>query len=81
MTIGRSVANERGIAALIAIHDLALASRFSDRLVLLGDGKVRVQGGWKDVLIRSHLEAVYGVSALVGTDQNLPYVIPTRCTD
>ena len=81
MTIVRSVANERGIAALIAIHDLALASRFSDRLVLLGDGKVRVQGGWKDVLIRSHLEAVYGVSALVGTDQNLPYVIPTRCTD
>jgi ABC-type hemin transport system ATPase subunit len=44
---------------------------------MLGGGQVRVQGGWKDVLTTSHLEAVYGVSALVGTDQNLPYVIPT----
>jgi iron complex transport system ATP-binding protein len=49
--------------------------------VLLGDGKVQVQGGWKDVLTASHLEAVYGVSAVVGTDQGMPYVIPTRCTD
>jgi iron complex transport system ATP-binding protein len=78
MMIVRSVASERGIAALIAIHDLALASRFSDRLVMLGGGKVQVQGGWKDVLTTSHLEAVYGVSAVVGTDQGMPYVIPTR---
>lgn len=78
MTIVASIARERSMSALIAIHDLALASRFSDRLVMLGDGVVRAQGAWTDVLTPSHLEAVYGVSAVVGTDQGLPYVIPTH---
>lgn len=80
MTIVRSITKERGISALIAIHDLALASRFSDRLVMLGAGKVRAQGAWNDVLLPEHLEAVYGVSAIVGIEQGLPYVIPTEST-
>jgi len=77
MTTVRSIASERGIAALIAIHDLALAGRFSDRLIMLADGRVRAHGTWSEVLVPAHLEAVYGVSAVVGTDQDLPYVIPT----
>jgi iron complex transport system ATP-binding protein len=78
MTIVRAVARERNIGALVAIHDLALASRFSDRLVMLYGGKVHAQGAWNEVLRPSNLEAVYGVSAIVGTEQGLPYVIPTH---
>jgi iron complex transport system ATP-binding protein len=63
---------------LIAIHDLALASRFSDRLVMMAGGLVHAHGAWTDVLTPAHLEAVYGVGAVVGTDQGLPYVIPTQ---
>jgi iron complex transport system ATP-binding protein len=78
MTTVRALASARGCGVLIAIHDLALASRFSDRLVLLGDGQVRADGPWRDVLAVEHVEAVYGVSAIVGTDRDLPYVIPVR---
>lgn len=78
MTVVRSIAKERGIGALIAIHDLALASRFSDRLVLLAGGRVHAEGHWRDVLTARNLETVYGLSAVVGTDQGLPYIIPTH---
>jgi iron complex transport system ATP-binding protein len=78
MTIVRGLARTRGYGMLIAIHDLSLASRFSDRLVLLDDGRVRADGEWRDVLAVEHVESVYGVSAIVGTDRTLPYVIPIR---
>jgi iron complex transport system ATP-binding protein len=78
MTIVRAIARTRGVAVLLAIHDLALASRFSDRLVMLGDGRIRAEGLWHDVLAADHVDAVYGVSALVGTDRGLPYVIPAH---
>ena len=69
MTIVRMLARTRGYGMLIAIHDLSLASRFSDRLVMLDDGCVRAEGAWRDVLAVDHVEAVYGVSAIVGTDR------------
>jgi iron complex transport system ATP-binding protein len=72
--------SERGTAALIAIHDLGLASRFSDRLVLLSAGQVHADGEWTSVLSPAHLEGVYGVTAVVGTANGLPYVIPTKQT-
>jgi iron complex transport system ATP-binding protein len=67
MTVVGSIARERGIAALIAIHDLALASRFSDRLVMLSAGRVLADGAWKDVLAPANVQAAYGVSAIVGS--------------
>jgi len=57
--------------ALIAIHDLAFAARFSDRRVMLKQGKVHAQGEWHTVLTSQDLEAVYGVGAVIGTDQGL----------
>ncbi|NOT27932.1 MAG: ABC transporter ATP-binding protein [Acidobacteria bacterium] len=78
MTIVRELAKERGYAVLLAIHDLALAGRFSDRLVMLSAGRVHVEGYWDRVITPGHLQSVYGVGALVGTDNGLPYVIPTK---
>jgi iron complex transport system ATP-binding protein len=76
MSIVRAVTQERGVAALITMHDLALAARFSDRLVMLHQGRVHAQGPWREVLSADNLRAVYGVTAVVGTDQGLPYVVP-----
>lgn len=74
----RALARSRGCGVVIAIHDLALASRFSDRLILLDAGRVRTAGPWHEVVAREHLEAVYDVSAIIGSEQDLPYIIPIR---
>jgi len=76
MTMLRRLARERQVGILIAIHDLALASRFADRIVMLSQGRVFAQGPWQKVVTPANLEAVYGVSALTGLDNGLPYVIP-----
>ncbi|MBA4264471.1 MAG: ABC transporter ATP-binding protein [Comamonadaceae bacterium] len=77
----RQVAHERGTAALIAIHDLALAGRYCDRLVLLHGGRVHAQGPWQLVLTPAHLAQVYGVTARIGTDGGWPYVLTEAAVD
>ncbi len=54
-----------GRAAVAAIHDLNLAARFCDRLVVLTDGRVRARGPPADTLTPETLRAVFGVSAAV----------------
>lgn len=76
MTLVRRLADEDGVAALVAIHDLSLAARFSDRLVLIRDGRVHANGPWREVLTTTNLEAAYGVNVATGSRDGLPYVIP-----
>ncbi|MCP2288797.1 ABC transporter ATP-binding protein [Nocardia amikacinitolerans] len=47
---------------LVVLHDLNLAARYCDRLVLLNQGRVAASGTVEDVLTPSVLEPVYGVS-------------------
>jgi iron complex transport system ATP-binding protein len=75
----RRIAAARGVAMLVAIHDLALAARLADRLVLLRDGQIHADGPWQTVLTPANLRAVYGVDAIVGADGGIPYVIPMDC--
>lgn len=67
----------QGIAALAAIHDLNLAGRFCDRLVLLDRGKIRIVGTPWEVLTQVHLEPVYGVKVRIEGNPNvgMPLVV------
>lgn len=56
----RTLASE-GATIVMAIHDLNLASSYSDRAILLHDGEVRLIGDTQDVLHNAELDAVYGV--------------------
>jgi iron complex transport system ATP-binding protein len=78
MSAVRGIADHQGSGVLIAIHDLALAARFADRLVMLKEGSIVAQGHWREVLTPHNIAAVYGVNAVVGSDGDMPYVIPLR---
>ncbi|WP_424019169.1 heme ABC transporter ATP-binding protein [Halorientalis pallida] len=56
-----------GKAALAAIHDLDLAARFCDRIVLLADGRVLANGPPAEVLDASALGAAFDADAAVTT--------------
>jgi len=51
--------------AVIAVHDLNLALRFCDRIVVLGQGRVLAAGHPAEVLTPALLQAAYGVRARV----------------
>jgi iron complex transport system ATP-binding protein len=58
----------RGVAVVAAIHDLELASRHCDRLVLLEGGAIVATGTPAEVLTPKHLEAAFRVRAEVRPD-------------
>jgi cobalamin transport system ATP-binding protein len=57
--------HESGLGALAAIHDIELAARFCDRLVLLQRGRVLAEGPPSAVLTADVLRDLYGVRAVV----------------
>jgi iron complex transport system ATP-binding protein len=56
---------ERGVAVLVILHDLNLAARYCDRLLLLADGRPHVLGPPEQVLQVEPLKAVFGLEVLV----------------
>lgn len=55
----------RGVAVLVILHDLNLAARYCDHLLLLQDGRPRAYGTPDAVLTAEILEAVYGLQVLI----------------
>lgn len=67
LALVRELARE-GMAAVAAIHDLTLAARYCDRLVLLHHGRVVAEGRPEQVLTPERIEQVFGVRAVVYPD-------------
>lgn len=77
MELLRDLARE-GRGVLVVLHDLSLAMRFCDRLVLMQDGLVVRQGAPGDVLSAAPLGETYGVHGHYGAHENEDYVVPWR---
>ena len=54
-----------GLTVVVVLHDLALAARYCDRLVVLRDGRVHAAGPTAEVLTPATVRAVFGVDAAV----------------
>jgi len=61
----RTLNRDRGVTIAIATHDLTLAARVCDRLVLLREGRLLASGPTEQVLTAPHLELLFGVTAEV----------------
>ena len=73
-----SMVKEKGISAVMAIHDLNLAARFSDKLVMLKKGVVYAAGSPIDLLSEKNISDVYGVEAIVMRSLDKPCIVPLR---
>ncbi|MCB0220560.1 MAG: ABC transporter ATP-binding protein [Chrysiogenetes bacterium] len=60
--------------ALVAVHDLNLASRYCDRIVMLGEGSVAAQGAPREVLSEENLARYFGIDARVRLEPGVPGV-------
>jgi len=61
LSLIRKIAKERDVAVLMALHDLNLAARFSDKIVMLKNGKVVAAGQPSQVLTPKHIKIAYEV--------------------
>lgn len=65
-----------GMAVVAVLHDLPLAARFCDRLLLLHDATVLAQGTPHEVLTQEHLKTALQVTVLQGEKDGIPYSLP-----
>jgi iron complex transport system ATP-binding protein len=71
-----------GTTVLLVTHNLNLAARYADRLVMLHRGRVAAEGTPAQVLTRETVEAVYGWPVRIerfagpGPDEGAPQVVP-----
>ena len=59
---------DEGLAAVAAIHDLGMAARYCDQLILLSAGRVLAEGSPDDVLTPEIIESAFGVESAVYRD-------------
>jgi iron complex transport system ATP-binding protein len=71
----RKIVKKNHMAAIMAIHDINLAIRHSDRFVLMKDGAVHSVGG-PEVITPKTIKAVYNIDAYVESVRGVPVVIP-----
>lgn len=57
--------DNRSRAVIAVLHDLNLAARFCDRLLLMAHGRIVANGSPREVLTAENLRNVYGVNALI----------------
>jgi iron complex transport system ATP-binding protein len=69
---------DRGLTVVTTMHDLTLAGQYSDRLVLLHEGEVVVEGVADDVLTEANLERFYGAKVRIVHEDGRPVVLPQR---
>jgi iron complex transport system ATP-binding protein len=53
---------ESGKSAIVAIHDINMAARFADRVILLDGGSIKADGTPSEVLTEANIADVFGVS-------------------
>ena len=65
LKVAHDLAHLERVGVVVVLHDVNLAARWCDRIVLLGEGKVIVDGVPSDALTPAHLSRGYGVQAVV----------------
>jgi iron complex transport system ATP-binding protein len=65
LTLIRDLAKRRGISIVMVLHDLTQAYRFSDKVILLKEGKVFSAGLAEEVLTPENISQAYGIKVLV----------------
>jgi len=69
---------ECGLTVVATLHDLTLAGQFADRLVLLADGKVVLDGPARDVIRSDELGEHYGMRLRVIDVDGSDVIVPVR---
>lgn len=72
----RALAHSGGRAVIAAVHDLDLASRFADRLLVMNDGRLIADGQPAALLDGDIVRAVFGIERVEGRWQPIPQMSP-----
>ena len=67
-TLLANLIRTKGLTVLAVFHDLNLAARYCQRLIMLKEGRIYAQGAPEEVLSGPNVSAVFGVETVVGSE-------------
>jgi iron complex transport system ATP-binding protein len=67
---------DNGVLVIVVTHDLGLAARFADQVLVLSDGRLVSQGAAGEALSEAIMAAVFRVSAYRGEYQREAVIVP-----
>lgn len=76
MELIRYLSEKKKLLVIMAIHDLNLASRYADKIILMKNGMIHSAGNSLMILTPENILSVYGVIAAVRNEFGKPYVVP-----
>ena len=71
-----NIVKQKKLSVIMAIHDLNLASQYSDRIIFLKKGEIYTSGSPGETLIAGNIRSVYEVEAMVNNDSGRPHIVP-----
>lgn len=71
----RELSRTDGILVIMISHDLNIAARYSDNIILMHEGRIFAAGSPKDVLTEENIRTVYGVESKIIDDEGRPYIV------
>lgn len=71
----KQLSRSEGLLVIMISHDLNIAARYSDNIILMSDGGIYSIGKPGDVLTEANIEHVYGVKSRIIDVDGLPYII------
>ncbi|MDN5331352.1 MAG: iron complex transport system ATP-binding protein [Tepidanaerobacteraceae bacterium] len=75
LQIIKDAVKEQNIAAVVVMHDLNLALRFSDKFLLMKNGRVFAFGGM-EIITSENIAGVYGIRVALENIAGIPVVVP-----
>ncbi len=75
------ITREKGVLALMTVHDLNIASQYCDSLVLLKDGLVYKQGKPEVVLSKNNIKKAFDINVAIHKHGELMHIVPVEDRD
>ncbi|UJF18739.1 heme ABC transporter ATP-binding protein [Vibrio sp. SS-MA-C1-2] len=71
----KAIAKEQNYTVVTVLHDINLASQYSDRLIMLADGSILADGKPDVVITEQNIIDMYGFAAIIDTHPTLGHTI------
>jgi len=71
----RDFAHEKNILVIMICHDLNIAAKYADEVIMLKDGMVYATGTADEVITDENVSSVYNVNCHIVEDEGRPHVI------
>lgn len=80
LELAKKLQAERNLTIVAVLHDINMASRFSDRIILLNEGEILAEGSPEEVISEKYLSQMYKMEMVVRENKLLSAreVVPIR---